>query len=192
MSSEALGMVEAALFQLRNAIDNLDDQITAGQMRVAMSVLTAAVSAAKESLNAARVNDIAFAVNDLVGATESLSASDAAAVSPVLDMLRNDVETLRRATALKPALLEAVTAFSAKLRVRRSAIERQTYREGGTAEPLPHPPEELHADASMLQPLLSAAGFATPSLDAFCDDPASLRFHSISEIVDELDVILSG
>ncbi len=192
MSNDILLLVDAAVFQLRNAVDRLEDQMTAGQMRVAMSVLSAAVSAAKDSLNAARVNDIAFAVNDLVGAMESLSAADAATMSSAVEMLRNDVESLRQATALKPALLEAVTAFSTKLRTRRTAIERQTYREGGSADPLPHPPEELHADAAMLRPLLSAAGFATPSLDAFCDDPSSLRFHSINDIVDELDVILHG
>ena len=37
---------------------------------------------------------------------------------------------------------------------------------------------------------LAASGFATPALDGLIDDPSSLRFHTIGEIVDELDVII--
>jgi predicted naringenin-chalcone synthase len=69
------------------------------------------------------------------------------------------------------------------------AIERQTYIEGGGDAALPHPPASLRDDAIPLARQLTAAGFATPSIDALIAEPASLRFHSIREILDELDVI---
>ena len=42
-------------------------------------------------------------------------------------------------------------------------------------------------DAAETDEMLKVVG--APSLDALIDDPSSLRFHSIGEIVDELDVI---
>jgi hypothetical protein len=186
MSSDALLLVDAAVFQLRSTVETINDP----SLRLATSVLANAVAAAKETLNPARVNDIAFAVNDLVGAMESLSADDAARLDPVVEMLRNDVESLRRATALHPALIEAARAFQGKLRARAAAIQRQTRVESARSEALPHPPEELHVDAGAIRPLLSAAGYETPILDGFCEDPRDLRFHTINEMIDEIDVIM--
>jgi hypothetical protein len=68
------------------------------------------------------------------------------------------------------------------------AIERQTYVEGGAGR-LPHPPGALREEAVPLARQLTAAGFHTPALDALIADPESLRFHSIRELLDELDVI---
>jgi len=51
------------------------------------------------------------------------------------------------------------------------------------------PLEALRDEALPLRDQLVAAGFATPALDGLIDDPASLRFHSLTEIVDELEVI---
>ena len=186
MSSDALLLVDAAVFQLRGAIETINDP----SLKLATSVLANAVAEAKVSLNSSKVNDIAFAVNDLVGALESLSAADAARVEPIVDMLKNDIESLRKATALPPALVEAARAFQDKLRARRTAIERQTRVESAKDDPLPHPPEELHVDAGALRPLFSAAGYATPTIDSFFENPRDLRFHTINDMIDEIDVIV--
>ena len=78
-------------------------------------------------------------------------------------------------------------------RIRKPVLQRQdplrTDREDPSGETLPHPPESLREEALPLREQLAAAGFATPALDGLIDDPESLRFHSINEIVDELDVI---
>ena len=96
---------------------------------------------------------------------------------------------LKEATSLDASVVARIRALQAKLRARRAAIERQTFREGGDDAPLPHPPEELREEALPLRDALAASGFATPALDGLIDDPSALRFHSINEIVDELDVI---
>lgn len=188
----SLLLLEASLFQLNAALSNVQDEMFASQLRLTAGVLANAVAAAKESLNAARVNDIEFALNDVAGVVDELSAEDAQHLAPAIAMLRGDVEALKRETAIAPQVLDAIRAFRSKLSARKAAIERQTYVEGGTTEPLPHPPEDLEAEAVVLQARLADAGFATPALDAFVDDPTSLRFHSIAEIIDELDVVASS
>ena len=185
MSAEAFSRVETIASRLKAVAQQIGDPA----LSLAGSMLSNAVGAAGASLNPATVNDIVFAVNDVMGALESLSAADASQVETIVEALKGEVDTLRAATALPAALVEATRAFQAKLRLRRAAIERQTYREGAIAE-LPHPPEELHTDAATIKPLLAAAGFATPSLDSFCKHQASLRFHSIVEMIDELDTII--
>jgi hypothetical protein len=47
----------------------------------------------------------------------------------------------------------------------------------------------LRDDAVPIARQLVAAGFTTPSLDTLIADPGELRFHTINEIVDELDVV---
>lgn len=182
-------LLEASLFQFRAAMAAVQDDMFASQLRLTSDVLSNAVDAARESLNAARVHDIEFALNDLAAVVNELSNDDAAVLGPMIDMLRDDVALLRQETALPPALLDAIRAFRSKLKTRQSAIERQTYREGGGDEALPHPPEELEAEAVVLQARIAEVGFATPALDSFVDDPQSLRFHTIAEIIDELDVV---
>ena len=174
-------MLEAALFQLRNGAEELP------QLDLFFSVLANALAGARDGVNAARVNDIEFALNDLAAAIDELPAADYNPLAEPLRMLRDDVERLKQETSLPREMVDRIRALQAKLRARAAAIERQTYRE--TAEPLPHPPEELRAEALPLRDALAFAGFATPALDALIDDPSSLRFHSIGEIVDELDVI---
>ena len=183
-----LVMLEASLFQLRTAIASIEDETMMPQLELTVSVLARAVAAAREALNAARVSDIEFALNDVAGVADSLSSDDAAAIAPAIDMLRADVDVLKEATALPAAVVAAIGALRAKLAARKSAIERQTFVEGGAA-PLPHPPEELARDAGALREPLAEAGFATPALDAFLDDPAELRFHGIVEMIDELEVV---
>jgi len=182
-------MMEAALFQLRAALD--DDPQTL-PIRLGAGVLANAVAAAKEhGINTARVNDIEFALNDLVAAIDDAGAPDA--VYTAVALLQNDAAALRAATALPPALVTAIRALQAKLRTRAKAMERAQYRAEGTdPAPLPHPPEELREEAIPLVRQLAAVGFDTPSLDSLVTEPESLRYHTMNEIVDELDVIAGG
>jgi len=184
-----LTMMEAALFQLRAA---LSDDPTLMTIRISADVLANAIADAKEQgLNAARVNDIEFALNDLIAAVDDAGSSDA--VYAAIALLQNDTAALRAATHLPKDVIASIRALQEKLRTRAKAIERSQYRaEGTAAAPLPHPPEELRDAAVPLARQLTAAGFAIPSLDALIADPASLVYHSINEIADELDVIAGG
>ena len=183
--TEELMLLDAALFQLKSAAASVSD------MQLTINLLANAIEAATHGVSAAVVNDIEFALNDVAAAMANLSAADAERIAPIVTLLQDDVERLKESTALAPAVMSAIRAFRAKLKERSAAIERDTYRPEGTPEsPLPHPPEVLQRDAIPLRQQLAAAGFATPALDALVGDPASLRFHSINEIVNELDVIL--
>lgn len=183
-------MLQAALFQLRGAIDGIEDPFLRSQIRLGTDVLSNAIDNAGNGVNAAAVNDIEFALNDVLGAVGELTAPDAATLLPIVEMLQRDVIALKELTALAPEVVSALRALQEKLKIRRSAIERQTFVENAAdAAPLPHPPTELRAEALPLRDSLTAAGFTTPALDALIADPTSLRFHSINEIIDELDVI---
>ncbi|HUP59307.1 MAG TPA: hypothetical protein VNA69_02680 [Thermoanaerobaculia bacterium] len=184
-----LVMMEAALFQLRAA---LGDDPMLMPVRLGADVLANALAAAREGgVNAARVNDIEFALNDLVAAIDDAGAPDT--VYGAIAMLQNDAATLRAATLLPPALITAIRDLQVKLRARAKAMERGQYRaEGAPEEPLPHPPEELREAAIPLARQLAAAGFETPSLDSLLADPDSVRYHTLNEIYDELEVIAGG
>jgi len=185
-----IAMLQAALFQLRGAIDAIEDPFLRSQIRLSTDVLANAVAAASNGVNAASVNDIEFALNDVAGAVGELTAADAEKLQPIVEMLQRDVAALKELTALSPAVITAIRALQGKLKTRRGAIERQTYVENPSeGAPLPHPPEELRGDALPLRESLNASGFTTPALDGLIDDPTTLRFHSVNEIIDELDVI---
>jgi hypothetical protein len=187
--TEELAMLEAALFQLKSAAASLDPMF-ASRMQLSLSVLSNAIEGASQSLSAASVNDIEFALNDVAAVAGELSALDAARIEPIVVMLQADAARLKDATSLGPAVLQAIRELQGKLRVRRTAIERQTFRpEGAAEEPLPHDPGALQREALPLRQQLVSAGFATPALDTLIADPSSLRFHSINEIINELDVI---
>ena len=180
-------MLEAALFQLRAASGEVDPE-SAPQLALCVNVLANAVAAGRGGVNASIVNDIDFAMNDVSAAIDELPQADADRLAPLLATLRAGVASLKAATSLDPALIEQIRAFQSKLRERMKAIERQTYVEGGS-QPLPHPPAALREEALPLARQLVAAGFNTPALDTLIADPESLRFHSIRELLDELDVI---
>jgi len=183
-------MLEAALFQLKTAIDAVTDEMVAPQLRLSMIVLSNAVDTAGQSLSAAVVNDVEFALNDVAAMVGELNSIDAANVTPALELLQADVRNLKQGTSLSPAAVSGIRAFQSKLRARATAIERQTYRpDGGADESLPHPPEQLRVEAMPLRQQLAAAGFATPALDGLITEPSALRFHSINDIINELDVI---
>lgn len=180
-------LAEAALFQIRTAAAAaaVDD----AALRLAINVLGGAIAGARESVNAARVAEIEFAVSDVEAIVRELPEPASSEIGAPLVMLREDLTRLRKATALPHDLLQSLHAFQSKLRLRKDAIERQTYVEGADAGTLPHPPDELRREALPIRERLAAAGYATPALDTLVDDPESLRFHSIGEILNELDVI---
>ncbi|HEX6161382.1 MAG TPA: hypothetical protein VF111_14500 [Thermoanaerobaculia bacterium] len=180
-----LVMMEAALFQLRAA---LTDDPSHLEMRLGANVLGGAIATAKENgVNAARVSDIEFALNDLAAAAENETSE---AIRGALEMLQQDLQPLRAATMLAPEIAQGIAALSAKLRERKNAIERAQYRLEGSSEPeLPHPPEELRMEAIPLARQLAGAGFDTPALDLLVADPDELRYHSLVEIINELEVI---
>ncbi len=188
--SEELALVDAALFQLKSAAADVDPMY-ASQMQLTIGMLSNAVNGARQAMSAAAVNDIEFALNDLAGTVGELNAADANRIAPILTLLQDDVARLKESTALPPAVTNAIRSLQTKLKARRTAIERQTYRaEGSPEEPLPHAPQELQREAMPLQQQLATAGFSTPALDGLIADPSSLRFHSITEILNELDVIV--
>lgn len=176
-------MLDAALFRLKAAA------IEEPQFRLGLTMLENAIAGSRDGVNAARVNDIEFALHDLAATVDFLSAEEAERVREPLELLRQDVESLRATTALAPEVIARIGALVTKLRARSSAVEKQTYQEGGGGEPLPHQPEELKAEAVPLARELAAAGFVTPALDALIEDPGSLRLHGMREILDELEVI---
>lgn len=183
--TEELTLLEAALFQLKAAAANVKE------MQLTIGLLANAIEAASSGLSAAAVSDIEFALNDVSAALADLSAADADRIAPIVALLQQDVERIKQATSLSPAVINSIRAFASKLKARRAAIERATFRpEGAPEEPLPHPPEELQREAVPLRQQLAAAGFATPELDTFIADPSTLRFHSITDIANELDVIV--
>lgn len=183
-------MMEAALFQLRAAIA---DDPGAMAISIAANVLGNAIASAKQDgVNAARVNDIEFAMNDLVAAVDDEgNAPDG--VFAAIAMLQNDVARLRTATAIPKETVAAIRDLQSRLRARSKAMERAQYRAEGTeAEPLPHSPEELRALAVPLARQLGEAGFATPSLDELIASHAEVRYHTLTEVADELDGIAGG
>ncbi len=186
-------MLEASMFQLSSAAAAVEDPMFKMQLRLTMEQLSNAVVAAGQSLSPATMNDVEFAFNDVAATVNELNAADAEAITPALEMMKADVANLKHATALPPTVVGAVRELQTKLRARRTAIERETYRaEGAPIEPLPHPPEELAAAGVPLRQQLATSGFSTPALDDLIADPPSLRFHSIGDILDELDVIIGA
>ena len=182
-------MMEAALFQLRAVLG--DDPMLL-PIRISADVLAHAIAAAKnDGVNAARVNDIEFALNDLIAAVDDAGAPDE--VYPAIALLQNDTAALRKATALPREVTVSIRELQTKLKERSKAMERSQYRmEGSEAEELPHPPDVLRAAAIPIARQLAAAGFTTPSLDSLIAERGDLRYHTLNEIVDELDMILGG
>lgn len=181
-----LTTMETAVQQLRAALGDDPELLP---MRISADVLTNAITAARDNgVNAARVNDLEFALNDLMSAVDDAGAPDA--VLSAVAQLQNETAALRRANALPRETVSAIRDLVTRLRTRAKALERAQYRiEGTEAAEIPHPPAELRDLAIPIARELAAAGFATPSLDELIARPDSVRYHSVNEIADELEVI---
>lgn len=184
-----LERMEAALHAVRVAADH-DASMLA--VKISAGMLANAIAAARsEGVNPARVNDIEFALNDLVAAIDDAGVPDQLVRS--VASLQNDAAALREQAALPAPLVASVRDLQEKLRARAHAIERSHYRiEGSPEEPLPHPPAELRELAIPILRQLTAEGFQTPTLQTLIADPQELRFHTINELIDELDVVIGG
>jgi hypothetical protein len=182
-----VAMLDAALSQLRAAASDIDRDV-APELGLSINILANAIASGRSGVNASVVSDMEFAFNDLSAAVDELPQADADRLAPMMAALRSGIDAIKAATALDPTIIAQIRALQSKLRERMKAIERQTFVENA-AEPLPHPPEALREEAIPIARLLDAAGFQTPALNALIAEPESLRFHSIREILDELDVI---
>jgi hypothetical protein len=108
-----------------------------------------------------------------------------------LDRLRMGLAALREMASLPFSTIDRMQALKTKLAERRRAAERATYRPPGSpAEPLPHEPRELQAEAESLRHELQAAGFETPVLDALATQPDEFLIRDCSYLIDELEPIL--
>jgi predicted DCC family thiol-disulfide oxidoreductase YuxK len=181
-----LTTMETAVQQLRAAVGDDPELLP---MRLSADVLANAISAAKDNgINAARVNDLEFALSDLMSAVDDAGAPDV--VLAAVAQLQNDTAALRRANALPRETVSAIRDLVARLRTRAKALERNQYRvEGAEPAAAPHPPAELRELAIPIARELAAGGFATHELDQLIANPDSLRYHSVNEIADELEVI---
>src|SRR5512140_1400533 len=155
MNSEVV-MMKAALFQVHAVVEGIDDTFLQSQLRLAANVLGGAIDAATDDVNAARIGEIEFALNDLVMCANETSAADNARLATPLEMLLTDLQALKGATSLPADLVSAIRSLQQKLKIRRTAVERQTFLENPN-EPLPHPPAELCGEAIVVRDQLAAA-----------------------------------
>lgn len=184
-------LLEASFFQLKSAISSIDDPMFNAQLKLTMDVLSNAIAAAGPTLNPSSLGDIEFALNDVAATVGELNAADNAAAAPAVEMMQADVAKLKEEVTIPQKVVDAVRDLQARLRERRTAIERAGYRaEGAPEEKLPHHPFELAARAEPVKEQLAKSGYATPALDELLADPEALRFHSIGDVLDELDVIV--
>src|SRR5436190_21424942 len=96
-----LPMMEAALFQLRAALD-VDDPL-----QLPARLLEGAIAAAREQgVNAARVNDIEFALN-------ALAADAPVSAEQPIALLRADVSARQTATPPPPGMTDCIRACHA-------------------------------------------------------------------------------
>jgi hypothetical protein len=115
-------MLEAAVSQLRESASDIDAEV-APQLGLSINILANAVVSGRHGVNASVASDIEFAFNDLNAAVDELPQSDADRLAPIITVLRRDVEALKSATSLDPALVAQIESFQSKLRERMKAIE---------------------------------------------------------------------
>jgi hypothetical protein len=180
-------MLEAALVQLRAAASGIEREL-APQLALSINILANAIASGHDGVNASVASDVEFAFNDLSAAVDELPQPDADRLAPMMTGLRRDIDAMTAATGLDHAVIAQIRAFQSRLRERMKAVERQTFLEDG-GEVLPHPPEALREEAIPIARQLIAAGFQTPALNALIAEPESIRFHSLRDMLDELDVI---
>ena len=189
--AELIGRLRGGFAVLSNAVTNIEDEFYGPQVKLAASVLGNAIGAATSDLNPRTVQDLDFAYTDLRGLADELGGNDRSSIDRFLSALSTEIERLKAAVSLPEEVTQSVSVLQKKLKERRSAVERQTYRVPGTApEPIPHPPAELQPDAESLQKQLTRFGYDTPTLNRLVSSPADFEIRDVSELIEELDVIL--
>ncbi|HEY5610801.1 MAG TPA: hypothetical protein VIL97_06325 [Thermoanaerobaculia bacterium] len=184
--------LDDGLAALHRAVSRVDDEMFVSQMQLAANLLASVLLLVSEDLNARRAKDAEFALNDLLNLTNELSPDDRAKVEGPLSILEDEIESMKSSAALPEPVFEKMKLLQSKLRERRMAIERQTFRPPeNEPEPLPHDPQQLRAEAAELQNELTRNGFETPTLDRLVQQPQSFQGRDVSELIEELDVIIT-
>ena len=185
--------MEVTRANLRRLIDQvvaLADESDEPAVKLSRVVLHDAADAAVAQPDARRIADLDFALTDLRAAVDDLPSIERNQFHQPMEELTALITEMRERTRLPQALLDHIARLRTRLEERRIAVSRQGFTPPGTTPPpLPHPTEQLAADAKDIQRALRKAGFDTPSLDQLVDSPQSVYMSELSNIVDELDVI---
>jgi hypothetical protein len=178
-----------ALDHLHTATENLDE-VFSMQTKLALAMLRRAITVSTE-VTPRTVSDMQFALNDLTLVSEELPPGDRESFDPQLQAIDDVILHLRAAAMLPKPLVNRLSILRTKMAERRTAIERETYRPPEKEPtPIPHDPEALRGEADDIRLELKKAGYDTPALDRLAESPGSFRFHDVSDLIDELDVII--
>lgn len=191
IDAENQKLLNDGVFELGRGLTQVEDEMFGGQTKLGAQMLANSVTAVLADLNPRTVKDLDFAFNDLLGLTADLPPFERAALEPGFNLLQQGISRLKASVALAPTVVDQLKILRTKLSDRKSAFERQLYRPPGSAvEPLPNDPAEMRDAASRLQQQLVAAGFETPTLDRMIAEPQTFELRDVTELIDEIEVIL--
>jgi hypothetical protein len=184
--------LDEAIAAMTAAFESFEDGMFIPQLELSRNMFQNNLSAAAEQLNPRTLKELDFTFNDIRTFASELTESDHARLAPSLDAIEAVLAALRGSAALPAGLVASIRALRAKLKERKSALERALYRPPGSApEPLPHPPADLGAEAAGVAQELQANGFDTPELDELVAyEGDELGKLSIERLVEELDLAL--
>jgi hypothetical protein len=186
------GKLDEAIAAMTAAFEGFEDGMFIPQLELSRNMFQNNLSAAAEQLNPRTMKELDFTFNDIRTFASELTEGDHARIAPILDSIEAALAALRGSAALPAGLVASIRALRAKLKERKSALERALYRPPGSApEPLPNPPDALRAEASAIAQQLQANGFDTPELDDLVSyEGDELGQLSIERLVEELDLAL--
>jgi hypothetical protein len=189
MSSEAQHVLQESVSRL-SAVSETLEPLYAMQAKLTVALLRNAAEAAIADATPRSVADLDFALNDVGALVRELPEDAAGEFDRAVSACREVVDALKSEVTLPAEVLASLHGLREKLTIRRTAIDRATYRDPGTeAPPLPNDPATLREEALQLRDGLQRAGFDTPALSRLIDSPATFYRGELSELVDELDVI---
>jgi hypothetical protein len=189
MSSDSQRILQESVSRMSEAAASLDD-LYAMQAKLTLGILRNVVEAAVTDITPRSVSDLDFALNDVRELLPEIPEDAAETFENAVAACSAVVDALKREAAIPADVLTALGALREKLSVRRTAIDRATYRDPDeVAPPLPHEPSTLQGEATQLRDALQRAGFDTPALSFLIASPAECHRAELSEVVDELDVI---
>ena len=184
--------LDEAIAGMTAAFEGFDDAMFVPQLELSRNMFASNLASAAEQLNPRSMKELDFTFNDIRTFASELTEEDHARLAPILDAIEAALGSMRGSAALPAELLGAIKALRAKLKARKSGLERALYRPPESApEPFPLPPAELRAEASSIATELQENGFETPELDELVADSGDeLGQLSIERLVEELDLAL--
>lgn len=187
-----IAQLEGAIAGMTTAFESFDDGMFIPQLELSRNIFTNNLRAAASELNPRTMKELDFTFNDLRTFASELTDEDAARLAPSLEAIEAALGTLRVAAALPNDLVAAIQALRAKLKARKSALERALYRPPESApEAIPYAPSQLRDEASRIADALKANGFETPELDELVTSTdEELGQLGIERLVEELDLAL--